>query len=242
LLEFITIFSHTLCAVRDFAFSNTQPFCSDQKRVRREKNFMQKAESKKNWTITSTALARLLGWLDAGNDSDGRVYLEMRQRLVSYFDRKNCLNADELADETLNRVARRLEEEGKIESETPAKYCYITAKFVFMESLRGADKKNVPLDDVLKQPQANELMAANEGEEKKLKEKMLDCLEKCTGKLEAANRDIIVNYYYGEERIKIENRRALAGKLGISTNALTIRACRIRDKLESCVGKCVGEK
>ena len=201
---------------------------------------MQKTESKKNWAITSSAFARLLEWLDEGKDSDGRNYLEMRQRLVAYFDRKNCLNADELADETLTRVARRIEETGKIESETPAKYCYITAKFVFMESLRGADKRSVPLDDVLKQSKANE-MAAAEDEEKVLKEKMLDCLEICTGKLEAANREMIVSYYYGEERVKIENRRALAEKLGVSTNALTIRACRIRDKLESCVGKCVGE-
>ncbi len=201
---------------------------------------MQKTESKKNWAMTSNAFARLLEWFDEGKDSDGRNYLEMRQRLVAYFDRKNCLTPDELADETLNRVARRLEEEGTIKSETPAKYCYITAKFVFMESLRGADKKSVPLDDVLKQSPSNRF-AAEEDEEKKIKEKMLDCLEECTGKLEAANREIIINYYYGEERVKIENRRALAEKLGISTNALTIRACRIRDKLEGCVGRCVGE-
>ncbi len=201
---------------------------------------MQKAESKKNWAITSEAFARLLDWLDESENSDGRKYLEMRGRLVAYFDRKNCLNADELADETLNRVARRLEEEGKIESETPAKYCYITARFVFMESLRGADKKSVPLDDVLKQPKSNELTAKDD-EEKDLKEKMLVCLEHCTEKLEAASRDIIINYYYGEERIKIENRRALAEKLGISTNALTIRACRIREKLQGCVGKCAAE-
>lgn len=201
---------------------------------------MQKAESKKNWAITSSAFERLLGWLDAGENSDGHNYLEMRQRLVAYFDRKNCLNPDELADETLNRVARRLEETATIESETPARFCYITAKFVFMESLRGADKKSVPLDDVLKQPKPNQF-AATEDEAKNLKEKMLDCLEECTSKLEAANRDIIVSYYYGEERVKIENRRAMAEKLGISTNALTIRACRIRDKLESCVGKCAAE-
>ena len=88
---------------------------------------MQKA-SKKNWAITSTAFHRFLAWLDAGNDSDGRNYLAMRQRLVAYFDRKNCRSPDELTDETLNRVARRLEEEGAIESETPAKFCYITAR------------------------------------------------------------------------------------------------------------------
>lgn len=67
---------------------------------------------------------------------------------------------------------------------------------------------------------------------------MLDCLERCTARLDAPNREIINGYYFGEERAKIDNRRALAQSLGISTNALTIRACRIRDKLQSCVKEC----
>jgi hypothetical protein len=75
----------------------------------------------------------------------------MRERLVTYFDRKNCLLPDELADETLNRVARRIEEEGKIKSESPAKYCYITARFVFMELLRGKDQTKVSLDHILQE-------------------------------------------------------------------------------------------
>lgn len=62
----------------------------------------------------------------------------MRARLVAYFDHKNCAAPNDLADETLNRVAHRLEEEGIIESETPAKYCYIVARFVFMENVRAA--------------------------------------------------------------------------------------------------------
>ena len=108
---------------------------------------MQRSEPKKNWSITPEAFQRLLDWLDEGKNSDGKNYLEMQQRLVSYFDRKNCLLPEELADETLNRVARRLEEEGKIETETPAKFCYITARFVFLESLRGKEKQNIPLDE-----------------------------------------------------------------------------------------------
>jgi len=52
----------------------------------------------------------LLAWLNEGVNSEGVKYLEMRRRLVSYFDRKNCAVPDELADETLNREARRLEE------------------------------------------------------------------------------------------------------------------------------------
>jgi DNA-directed RNA polymerase specialized sigma24 family protein len=197
---------------------------------------MQRAEQKKDWNLSPAAFRRLLEWLDEDADSGGRKYLEMRERLITYFDRKNCLLPDELADETLNRVARRLEEEGKIETETPAKYCYITARFVFLESLRGKEKQNVPLDKSLNQK------AVAETDEKEEKEKMLVCLENCTGKLDAANREIILDYYVGEERTKIENRRAIAARLEISVNALSIRACRIRDKLETCVKKCAEKK
>ncbi len=199
---------------------------------------MKKAESKKDWTLSPGAFNKFLAWLDEGADSAGQNYLEMRNRLVSYFDRKNCLAPDELADETLNRVARRLEEEGAIESDTPAKYCYITAKFVFMESLR--QKASVSLDDVLANPKTVGLMTSEPNDEAEIKEKRLECLENCTNKLESASRDIIFRYYYGKERLKIENRRLLAVNLQVSMNALAIRACRIRDKLEVCVGKCVG--
>lgn len=199
---------------------------------------MQTTKSKKNWLITSSAFQRLLEWLDDGEDSGGQAYLEMRGRLVDYFDRKNCLSPNELADETLNRVARRIEEKGNIESETPAKYCYITAKFVFLENLRGMEKASVSIDDISAKEAARKFSAAPDDDENDLKEKILACLEKCVGELEAKNRELIVNYYYGTERVKIENRRALAEKLSISSNALNIRACRIRGKLEICVGKC----
>ena len=69
---------------------------------------------------------------------------------------------------------------------------------------------------------------------------MLNCLEKCSSQLDTQNRAIIARYYVGKERVKIENRRAVAETLGITMNALSIRACRIRDKLESCVKECVG--
>ena len=197
-------------------------------------------EQKKDWTLTPQAFHRLLKWLDEGTDSDGQKYLEMRRRLVVYFDRKNCPAPDELADDTLNRVARRLEEEGVIDSETPAKYCYIVARFVFMEHLRGAQKATALLDDVQRQAPGNNLAVPEAVDEKEVKEKMLDCLGHCAGKLEPQHRETIIRYYVGEERAKIENRRALAEELGITMNALSIRACRIRDKLEACVRQCVG--
>jgi hypothetical protein len=51
-----------------------------------------------------------------------------------------------------------------------------------------------------------------------------------------------MRYYVGQGQHKTNNRRALADELGISVNALSIRACRIRDRLEACVKECVGVK
>ena len=190
--------------------------------------------------MTQDAFRTLLDWLDEGVDSSGESYLEMRRRLVSYFDRKNCLPPDELADETLNRVARRLEEEGSIIGAAPAQYCYIVAKYVFLEYQRRADRSQVSFDEPSnsRHPASSpaELSAISEAAESR--ENRLNCLERCLNNLDPANRELIVQYYRGEQRVKIDNRRALAARLGITTNALGIRACRVREKLEACVNKC----
>jgi hypothetical protein len=72
------------------------------------------AALKRDWVLNQSAFQHFLKWLDGGVDSGGERYLEIRRRLVFYFDRRNCASLDELADETLNRVARRLEEKGAI--------------------------------------------------------------------------------------------------------------------------------
>ncbi|MGH9883815.1 MAG: RNA polymerase sigma factor [Pyrinomonadaceae bacterium] len=201
---------------------------------------MQRIKQKKNPTLTPQAFHRLLNWLDEGRDSDGQKYVEMRRRLVAYFDRKNVSTPDELAEETLNRVAVRLEEEGITEGDSPAKYCYIVARFVFMEHLRARQRSEALLDGLRREAEGHRSDSSETAEKNELKELMLNCLEQCTDKLEPLHREIITRYYVGKERVKIENRRALAESLGITQNALSIRACRIRDKLEACVRQCTG--
>ena len=194
-----------------------------------------KSAKNSSWTLTESSFTKFLTWLEDGASSEGRAYLAIRRRLVAYFDRKNCLEPDDLADETLNRVARRLEEEGSIESEAPAKYCYIVARYVFLEYLRSARSKDVGLEENVPHLADNR----DNADELAEKERKLACLERCCNNLDAPSRDLITRYYYGKERVKIENRRRLAENLGISMNALSIRACRIRDKLEDCVRTCI---
>jgi DNA-directed RNA polymerase specialized sigma24 family protein len=198
-------------------------------------------DHRREWTLTQDSLQRLLNWLDGGASSDGYAYLEIRRRLRDYFARKNCRTADDLADETLTRVARRLEEEGIALTETPARYCYIVARFVFLEHFRDAKSHqivahvpgNIPL-----QPPAWSVGDAIEAAD--AREKRLASLDTCLQGLDPLNRRIITRYYIGSERAKIDNRRELAASLGLSLNALTIRASRIRKRLEACVKRAMG--
>lgn len=191
---------------------------------------IEKLKSKLSWSPTPEAFRGLLAWLDGGADSSGQSYVEMRRRLVSYFQRKRCPSADDLADETLNRVARRLEEEGVIRDATPSHYCYIVAKFVFLEHLRQTNRMRASVAEA-----ARPLMAAASEDEA-----WLQCLDRCLRQLSPQERRIILGYYRGSSRGKIEQRRALALGLAMTANALAIRACRIRIKLETCVQGCGG--
>jgi DNA-directed RNA polymerase specialized sigma24 family protein len=188
--------------------------------------------------LTQIAFGRLLDWLDDGEASDGARYLEIRRRLVSYFDRRNRAAAEELADETLNRIARTLETAGEINTRPPARYCYVVAKFVLLEDFRR-ERRHAALDVAW----SSEAARAGRGERDAgydAHEQCLACLDQCLERLKPAQRDLIVEYYADERRQKIERRRGLAGRLGISMNALGIRACRIRDTLMECVESCRG--
>lgn len=200
------------------------------------------AQGTRAWQASAESFARLLRWLDGdGGDSQGQKYEEMRQRLVTFFDRKNCSSPDDLADETLNRVMKWLEQTGKDTDDEPAKICYNTARFVFHESLRRPEQMQNDLDAVpaLRQPIEDPRVTAGLTEEQEAKEQRLGCLEKCAAKLPGDDRELIVRYYYGEQRTKLDNRKVLAAERGMTANALNIKACRIRDKLRQCVTECL---
>jgi DNA-directed RNA polymerase specialized sigma24 family protein len=185
--------------------------------------------------ITKTAFSRLLTWLDNGVHSNGEQYVEMRRRLVSYFDRRGRPAADELADETFNRIATTLVRDGEIAVRPPARYCYVVARFVLLEDVRH-QRGVVPLDESRNAGRAGARAGTVQGHDST--EQRLDCLDRCLDQLPSAQRELIVEYYADDGRRKIERRRELARSLGISMNALGIRALRIRDGLAACMGGC----
>lgn len=195
---------------------------------------MAKSDLKRQWEPNEGAFQRLLSWLDQGSDSEGQRYLELRERLVLYFAHRNGPAPEDLADETLNRVARRLEETGSIDDIVPARYCYIVAKFVLLEALRQRRRQlNVSSGDheVTTQPRIIDEAAAEH-------ERAVTCLEQCLAECAASDRQLILDYYRTESGSASAQRKQLAGWLGLTANSLAIRACRIRSQLERCVRLC----
>src|ERR1044071_7171283 len=158
---------------------------------------------KSDWQLDAPAFHQLLTYLDEGTSSEGQRYLQMRERLVAYFDRKNCLNPDELADQTLNRVARRLQEEGQIQSETAAKYCYTVARYIFHEHFRRSEKEDLASSELWRR--ANSVKITAPPRDDPNREGQLQCLESCVSKLDIPSQQIISQYYIGNATEKIAN-------------------------------------
>ena len=183
--------------------------------------------------LTEMAFARLLRWLDDGEDSHGARYMEMRDRLVAYFERRGRTGADALVDDTFNRIGRTLERSGCIAIRPPARYCFIVARFVFLEDVRR-ERRSVPFDDGRGDLEPDTDVAERSATIAE-REHRLTCLERCLARLPPEQRELVIEYYRGAKRQRIDARRELAARLGISMNALSIRMSRLRDRLEVCM-------
>lgn len=191
-------------------------------------NHIQSARTE--WTLTGEALERLLSRLDADTQRAGERYEVIRRKLVKFFDWRGAHFPEECADETLNRVIRKLEV-GETIRDIPT-YCHGIARLVFLETLKNPDHRRVSLDE-LNLIAAPPIFREDDGSAR-------ECFARCLSDLSLESRELILQYYQDERRDKINNRQAMADRLGLPLNALRSRVQRIRDKLEQCVTKCLG--
>jgi DNA-directed RNA polymerase specialized sigma24 family protein len=178
---------------------------------------------KKEWVLTKEAFDALLGWLDPNRDLAAQKYESIRRRLITIFSCRGCLEAEDLADETINRVTNKLPEIQPTFTGEPARYFYGVANKVHLEYSRIRRPPSPPDVD----------MRCDESERE------FECLDRCMNKLSAENRALMLSYYQEDRHAKIEHRRQLAANLGIALNALRIRAHRIRASLQQCVQECL---
>jgi len=184
---------------------------------------------KREWILTKESFDSLLAWLDANPDAAARKYEQIRTRLIKIFVCRGCLESEDLADKTIDRVARRLNDIEATFTGDPARYFYGVANKIHFEYLRRKRMPEPPVSVNDTDPDPDTDQCARE----------YDCLERCIQQLSPKNRELVLEYYQEERWAKIEHRKRLADQLGIALNALRIRACRIRASLLECVRNCV---
>jgi RNA polymerase sigma factor (sigma-70 family) len=162
-------------------------------------------------------------------------FLEIRRKLIKIFECRRCFDPSACADDAISRVARRLTEGEEIAN--IKSYIVGVARLIALEEHRSRRTSNI--DDLetgveLADPanQETELI------ERTLKERLLGCLRRCLDELPPESRDLALSYYESDKD-QIARRKNLAKRLGVSEETLRKRAQRLREKLESCVTKCL---
>jgi RNA polymerase sigma factor (sigma-70 family) len=187
---------------------------------------------KERWVPTQKAFDKLLQHLGSNREEAGKEYEIMRVKLVRFFEWRGCDAADFRADQTIDRVMRRIDE-GQVISNLMG-YVYGVAKLVSKEVIREKDRMESLSDD----PSSPADSPQTSSEET---DRRFACFDQCMATLSSDARELIIKYYQEEKHAKIVGRKQLAEQLGIPLNALRIRVHRIRKTLEECIQNCLAQ-
>jgi len=182
---------------------------------------------KRGFTIGPQNFENLLAWLDSDRERAAEKYEKIRQRLTRMLVCRGCWEAEDLVDETIDRVARKVDEIRGDYIGDPAAYFGGVARHVYQEWL----KKKPGMPPASPKPVKPEVAGPE-----------YDCLEGCLDHLTQNNRALILGYYRDDKQAKIDHRRALAKQEGIEIEALRLRVHRIRKVVRECVIKCIEQK
>jgi len=187
---------------------------------------------KKGWVLTQEQFDTLLDWLDPDRERAGQKYETIRLKLIKIFTSRGCPDAEELTDETINRVASKLPEIINNWEGDQALYFFKVAQYVFAERRT----KEVPRE-LVQDPAAMPVVTEENGDNPEY-----ECLLHCLEVLRITERTLVVEYYEHQGHAKIKQHQQMATAMGIAINALRIRACRIRRTLRKCVQECVAAR
>ena len=179
--------------------------------------------------ITAEQFDALLAWLDTDDrDGAGVKYETIRKGLVRVFVSKGLNDAEDLADETINRVISRLADIQDNYCGEPARYFHGVARNVIRETIRRREiaMEVTPVIDFV------DPILTTEHE----------CLGLCLDVLPPEKRDLILDYYLYAGHDKIEHHKKMAKAQKITVGALRGRAHNIRIGLDQCVRQCVRRK
>lgn len=176
----------------------------------------------------------------SGPDRDRTAEARLSQivrKLVLFFAGRQCADADDLAMETVLRVAARCRDVDVSGFPDRAGYFYGVARNLLHESYRSASRESTALQSLRREllrlpPPDPDAWGEQEAVER--------CLDRCLAGLPRRAQRLIVRYHGTEGAAKAASHRSLADEFGKSVNALRIEVHRTRKALHECVVACLG--
>jgi DNA-directed RNA polymerase specialized sigma24 family protein len=183
--------------------------------------------------LDAEALEALLTRLDADSGEAGKKYLQLRDKLVRHcFKKHEFLRADELADQTLNVLAKKLSSKDE-HIEKPESYAFTILDNLLLANSRRRKRvllpENLPGGD---NPEGTVIKTMD-------REKKVKCFSQCLDRLSPEEHWLFFAYNPREECNLEEIRRQIASKLGITVEALRTRMNRLRRKVFRCCKDCI---
>ncbi|NJM52426.1 MAG: sigma-70 family RNA polymerase sigma factor [Blastocatellia bacterium] len=180
--------------------------------------------------LTQENFDKLLSWLSPSRDKAGELYEQIRQKLIRFFLYKGSSNAEDLTDETINRIVGKLQNLNLSQGNKPITIFYGFANNVYFEHLKQ-EKHEISLEEVKNIKAENNISS----------EIMFKALDKCLQRLDESERRLVIEYYLQEKTLKFEHRRNLAEKHNLTMGAMHTKLHRLRKALRDCVEKASGE-
>jgi RNA polymerase sigma factor (sigma-70 family) len=169
---------------------------------------------------------KLLRFLSPDEEEAAMLYESLRHKLIKLFSARGCHVAEELADETIDRVIKKIHDKKvydlkKIFIGDITRYFYGVGKNVWFEWQR--EKKTLSFDEY--SIFINQTIDINYA-------LLESTLELFLNDLPEKDKDLVIRYYNS----KPQERKKLAAELGINYPALRKQVSRIVSKLRDKIG------
>jgi DNA-directed RNA polymerase specialized sigma24 family protein len=180
----------------------------------------------------------LLAWLDPDRDQAANECVRLHTMLTRRFNAQGCIEPENLADATLDRVGAILSTGKDISEHNREAYLKRVAYYVQHEYWRVRKPTITVTDDGASLPGDSPSSSFEFGEEEN-KERFHLCLDECLDELLPEERLFLLEYYSQEKTEKIDARDRMAKGLGISNGALRQRKSKLLARVRRCALRCI---
>lgn len=174
-------------------------------------------------------LSRFLLLLDSDTERAWKQYAALRNKLLKFFQARGNERPEELTDEVMDRLVKRLGEDSVVEDVHT--YAFGIARNVSREDYLRSTRSE-PLTDALP------LIDLETPDSSPASAEWVSIFREALAELNPVERELVINYYSAEP----SDREKLAERLGITRQSLRVSASRVRTKLEKLVSRRTHDK